>query len=142
MAIFDVFKKGKEKERFEKKQKVKTDSEKKDNEKIEKKTGASKKASVSDKPKSGSVPKNLSTPHITEKAASLGEEGVYVFKVGRNANKIIIKQEIKKAYGVSPKKVNITNSPSKKRFIRGRRGVKPGFKKAVVYLNKGDKIEV
>ena len=142
MAIFDVFKKEKEKERFEKNRKGKSDLGNEGAGKVEKKAETLKKASVSASAKKGSLPEKLSSPHITEKAASLGEKGVYVFKIGRNTNKITIKQEVKKAYGVVPEKVNITNSPSKKRFIRGRRGVKPGFKKAVVYLKKGDKIEV
>jgi len=142
MAIFDVFKKEREKERFEKKRKVKAGSEKGNKEGAEKKAENSKKAALSEKPKAGSLSGNLLSPHVTEKAAALNEEGVYVFKVGRKANKIAVKQEVKKVYGVSPGKVNITNSPSKKRFIRGKHGVKPGFKKAVVYLREGDKIEI
>ncbi len=81
-------------------------------------------------------------PHITEKSTMLNERGVYVFRVRSRANKLMVKQAIKEAYKVSPEKVNVNYIPSKKRSVRGRRGIKAGFKKAMVYLKKGDKIEI
>ncbi len=84
----------------------------------------------------------LSAPHITEKASFLSEEGAYVFKVAKRSNKILIKKSIKELYGVEPRKVAIINVPSKVRLSRGRKGVRSGYKKAIVYLKAGDKIEV
>lgn len=84
----------------------------------------------------------LSAPHITEKATFLSEGGAYVFKVSKRSNKILIKKAIKELYGLEPRKIGIINIPSKIRLSRGRKGVKSGYKKAVVYLKKGDKIEI
>ncbi|MBI4692121.1 MAG: 50S ribosomal protein L23 [Candidatus Terrybacteria bacterium] len=133
MALFDIFKKRKEKERFDKKEKLKVDIPE---ETKEEKTGALKKASAF----AGS--KIIIKPHIAEKSTMLNEKGVYVFKVKPDANKVMVRQEIKKMYGKAPVKINIVNLPSKKVFIRGKHGVKSGFKKAVVYFKKGEKIEI
>lgn len=135
MAIFDVFKKHKERERFEKKEKLKAETADK-----EKKTGALEEAS-SVVAKNG---KNKATiiPRVTEKSTVLNEAGAYVFNIPQKANKVLMAQEIKKLYGVSPVKVNIINSPGKKVFVRGKHGVKTGFKKAIVYLKKGEKINI
>lgn len=77
---------------------------------------------------------------VTEKTTDLAVNGAYSFKIGSNLNKITVKNEIKRLYGVSPIKVNITNSPYKKVSYRGRPSKKPGFKKAIVYLKSGDKL--
>ena len=70
----------------------------------------------------------------------------YVFKVSFDANKTEIKKAIEKMYNVKVEKVNIIHIPGKKRRlgrIEGwRKGLKRGFKKAIVTLRKGDKIEV
>lgn len=82
-------------------------------------------------------------PRITEKAA-LGADkaGVYIFEVARNATKKSIKSSVHEAYGINPEKVHMVVIPAKKVFIRGKKGVKSGGKKAYVYLKKGDKIEL
>ena len=81
-------------------------------------------------------------PHVTEKTTLLSEKNVYVFKVSKRTNKIMVKQSIKEMYGFSPKKISIVNVSSKKRSSRGHVGRKPGYKKAMIYLKEGDKIEV
>ena len=83
----------------------------------------------------------MNKPHITEKSGLLNERAVYVFKVKPRGNKITIKNAIEKLYGVSVNKVRVIPTPSKEKFIRGKWGRKPGYKKAVVYLQKGEKIE-
>ena len=103
-------------------------------EKAEKKV--SKKKEVSESKTAVSV----LVPHITEKATFLGEKNAYVFKVEPEFNKIMIRQAVKKQYNVEPAKVRIINIPGKTVFIRRRRAQKAGYKKAVVYLKKGDKI--
>lgn len=80
--------------------------------------------------------------HITEKATFLNEKGAYVFKIKPGFNKIMIKEAIKKTYNVSPIKVSVINIPSKTAFVRTRRVEKPGYRKAVVYLKKGEKINI
>ncbi len=77
---------------------------------------------------------------ITEKSALYAEKGVYTFDVESTANKNEIKKAIKKAYGVDPVKITITQIADKTVNRKGRKGVKPGGKKALVFLKKGDKI--
>ncbi len=81
-------------------------------------------------------------PYITEKTALLQDQNIYVFEVGAEANKSEVKKEIKRIYKVEPVKVNISYKPDKKVFVRGKVGTKRGFKKAFVYLKKGDKINI
>lgn len=81
-------------------------------------------------------------PHITEKAAAFNEKGVYVFRVARNFNKIMVKEAVKKIYGATSERVSIINVPSKTIFMKRKRAEKPGYKKAIVYLKKGEKITV
>jgi len=78
---------------------------------------------------------------ITEKSALFADKGVYTFNVLPSANKSEIKKAIKMLYNVTPVKIAIIQITSKNVFIRGKKGVKQGGKKAVVYLKKGDKIE-
>ena len=84
----------------------------------------------------------LISPRVTEKAALAGENNVYVFNVTTSANKPEIKKAIEEVYKVSPKKVRIVQIPSRKTFIRGRRGKTARAKKAYVYLKKGDSITI
>lgn len=84
----------------------------------------------------------LRKPVVSEKALSLESSGGYVFKVLDAATKPEIKKEIEKLYGVKVTKVNtITVGPSSV-FFRGRTSYRPGFKKAMVKLAAGQKIEV
>ena len=91
------------------------------------------------------MPKSFShvliRPRITEKATMLGEKNVYTFDVAREANKITVALAIKALYGVTPFRVNMVKVKSKSVIIRGKKGVKGGGKKALVFLKKGDKIE-
>lgn len=85
----------------------------------------------------------LIRPRITEKASLKAEsENVYTFEVTRNANKETIFRAVVDQYKVTPRKIAIAQTPSKNVFSRGKRGVQSGVKKAYVYLNKGDKIEI
>lgn len=81
-------------------------------------------------------------PRITEKAGIAGEASVYTFEVEKTATKGKVKHAVKELYKVEPVKVNIVNLPAKKVFIRGKFGSQAAVKKALVYLKKGDKIEI
>jgi large subunit ribosomal protein L23 len=84
----------------------------------------------------------LIEPWVTEKTTNLGIENKYVFRVIKSADKGKVSNAVKKIYGVDPIAVHIINIHPKKR-MRGRTvGHKPGFKKAVVTLKEGDKIEL
>jgi large subunit ribosomal protein L23 len=94
------------------------------------------------KRKDGLAFKLLKEPHISEKATNLSENGKYVFKVYKNANKSEIKKTISNFYGVVVKDVNIINIKTKIKLLRGKKGEKSGYKKAIVTLEKGHKIEI
>lgn len=81
---------------------------------------------------------------VTEKSAMVAgaKLPVYTFEVGESATKATVISAIKAKYKVTPVKVNIMNVPSKRVIVRGRRGVKSGYKKALVYLKAGNKIEI
>ncbi len=84
------------------------------------------------------------SPRITEKGANLAEQGIYVFNVGRNANKIEIISAFRTLYQVNPRKVRVVSVPQKKVQTRGtnRKGKTAHGKKAYVYLKKGESIEI
>lgn len=81
----------------------------------------------------------LLRPIITEKTTKQGE-GQYVFVVERRENKIEVKKELERLYKVEVRKVGIINTPGKIRRLGRFIGKKPGIKKAVVILKKGQKI--
>lgn len=84
----------------------------------------------------------LKKPHITEKATDLAQENQYVFEVYPGANKIEIKKAIEKLYKVNVLDVRIIKVPPKKRRMRRTPGWKKGYKKAIVKIKEGQKIEV
>lgn len=80
---------------------------------------------------------------MTEKAVLQQEKShVYTFNVEQDATKRGVLLDIKEKYKVTPLKINIVNTPKKKKFFRGAWGKKGGGKKAYVFLKKGDKINV
>lgn len=86
--------------------------------------------------------KTIKKARITEKASFAVEKGVYTFDIPTSANKSEIKKEIFTKYKVKPVKVNIVTVKDKKKIVRGRSTIKRGGKKALVYLKKGDKIDI
>ena len=105
-----------------------------------------KKKSVSEMSRSVSNGmKNLShiliRPHVTEKATYSAENSVYVFEIDPLATKSLVTSAFIEKYKITPLKVTTTTIPAKNVFVRGKRGVKSGYKKANIYLKKGTKIE-
>jgi len=83
----------------------------------------------------------LIRPLITEKATNLSAIGKYLFEVAPKANKTDIKKAIKFLYKVNPIKVNIIKVRGKKVRYGKARGKTKNWKKAIVTLKKGEKIE-
>lgn len=81
-------------------------------------------------------------PHMTEKASLLGGLNKYVFKVSWGSNKLAIRDAIEKLYKVKVRKVAVQSMPAKERKLGRQVGYRPGFKKAVVTLAEGYKIDV
>jgi len=86
--------------------------------------------------------KVLKAPIVSEKTTSLEKQGKYVFNVFPKANKVQIKEAIEQIYDTKVEKVNIVKIPGKKRRLGRIEGVKPGYKKAIVTLKKGERIKV
>ena len=84
----------------------------------------------------------LKEPHITEKTTALAKKNQYVFKVYPRTNKIEIKKAVEKLYGVDVLAVRIINIPRKKRVLGRRSGWRKGYKKALIKVREGQKIDV
>jgi large subunit ribosomal protein L23 len=84
----------------------------------------------------------LKKPHVTEKATDLVKNNEYVFDVYPQANKPEIRRAVEDLYGVNVRSVRIINIPSKKRRLGRIEGWRKGYKKAVVRIREGQKIEV
>ena len=82
------------------------------------------------------------SPRITEKATSLSEYNKIVFKVHNGASKKSIKKSVEKIFKVNVIKVNTINQKGKTKFTRGKKTNKPGYKKAIVTLKKGQSIDL
>ncbi len=79
---------------------------------------------------------------VTEKSERLkGEEGCYTLRVRRDANKIEIRQAVERLFKVHVTDVRVMNFPGKRRRMGMFSGYRPDWKKAVVKLKKGEKIE-
>ena len=81
-------------------------------------------------------------PIISEKSTAFMEMNKYVFEVPMKANKIMVKQAVKEVFGVQPKEVNIIVVRGKDRRVRFRTGKTAAWKKAIVTLKSGEKIDV
>jgi ribosomal protein L23 len=86
----------------------------------------------------------LKNPRITEKAVYMTMNHTYVFDVAQDATKRDVMIAVKALYAVTPRKVNIVNKAPRAYVakFRNRKGMKSGVKKAYVFLNKGDKIDL
>ncbi len=85
---------------------------------------------------------SIKSPVITEKATGLSEQNKVTFKVHEYASKDSIKKNIEKIFKVKVIKVNTINRKPKTKMVKGKLGVKRGFKKAVITLKKGQSIDL
>lgn len=81
-------------------------------------------------------------PYITEKTSALAARNTYVFRVARRATKSEIVKAIRRMFKVTVMKVNVMNMPGKKVRVGRREGRVPGFKKAMVTIKEGEKIDI
>ena len=82
-------------------------------------------------------------PVISEKSYNLIEiENQYTFQVDRRANKNQIKRAVEEAFDVKVYKVNTVNVKSKPKRQGLTRGRTAAWKKAVVRLAEGDRIDL
>ena len=83
----------------------------------------------------------IKAPVITEKSAQLSENNVYTFKVDKKANKTQIKQVIEAKFNVKVESVNTLNTKPKAKRVGRYTGKTKTYKKAIVKLAEGSKIE-
>jgi large subunit ribosomal protein L23 len=136
MALLDIFKKKKKPERrAEKKIQEVSPSVK---------PRKPKKLASSPKPKkiSDIAYRILKKPHVTEKATDLVGKNQYVFEVFPGSNKSQVKKAVEEVYGVNVVSVRMVNIPRKKRRLGRVEGWRKGYKKAMVKIKEGQKIEV
>ncbi len=83
----------------------------------------------------------LLAPVVSEKSYAQIEQGKYSFKVHKDAHKTQIRQAVEQLFDVKVERVNIVKVHSKPKRRGLFKGTRPGWKKAIVQLRKGDKIE-
>lgn len=85
----------------------------------------------------------IKSPIVTEKNTIAKEKSNEIaFVVSKRTNKKEIKQAVEKIFKVTVKEVRTLNMPGKIRTIRGvNKGLRSGYKKALIRLKQGDKIE-
>ena len=84
----------------------------------------------------------LKTMVITEKGASQIDDRKYLFQVDSRANKIEIKSAVEEIYKVKVQDVNTSVVRGKLKRVRREQGSTSAWKKAIVTLKVGEKIEV
>ena len=81
-------------------------------------------------------------PVISEQSFDQVEDGVYTFEVAKQANKIQIADAVEQIFDVTVTKVNTLNVKPKMKRMRYKAGLTRTWKKAMVTLAEGDKIEI
>ena len=81
-------------------------------------------------------------PVVSEKSYSLIEDNKYSFRVHPRAHKTQIRQAVEELFDVKVESVNVLKVQPKPKRRGLSRGKKPGWKKAVVQLREGDRIEI
>jgi large subunit ribosomal protein L23 len=153
MAIFDIFKSkneeiGKKESKEQRKEVSKKEPvlniKKEKKAKIEEKKEPAKSEPVKIKKTASDLAyKVLHFPHVTEKATILSEvENAYVFKVDTSANKTEIKKAVESVYGVDVVRVRVVNIPRKRKRVGKQMGWSQGYKKAIVKVKEGQKVEI
>ncbi len=84
----------------------------------------------------------LLAPVVSEKSYSLIEANKYSFRVHEKAHKTQIRQAVEELFDVKVEGVNVVKVQSKPKRRGFSRGKKPGWKKAIVELREGERIEI
>ena len=82
------------------------------------------------------------SPNVTEKSTQLSEFNKVVFKVHKGASKDSIKKSVEKLFKVNVIKINTINLKGKTKLVKNKKSTKPGYKKAIVTLKKGQSIDL
>lgn len=94
------------------------------------------------KEKAQLVNRTIIRPIISEDAMNKESLAKYVFEVDKQSNKNQIAEAVEAKYKVSVNKVNVLNYRPQSHRFRNNLGRKRGFRKAIVTIKKGEKIEL
>jgi len=84
----------------------------------------------------------LIAPVVSEKSYGQIAQNRYTFKVHQDAHKTQVRQAVEELFDVKVLKVAIIKVQAKPKRRGQIRGIRPGWKKAVVQLKAGDSIEI
>jgi large subunit ribosomal protein L23 len=84
----------------------------------------------------------LLAPVVSEKSYSLITDRKYTFKVHKDAHKTQVRQAVEELFDVHVQHVNILKVQAKPKRRGLSKGMRPGWKKAIVQLREGDTIEI
>ncbi len=85
----------------------------------------------------------LRRPLITEKSTILQDaQNKYAFEVDTRANKVQVKSAVEEAFSVKVTDVNIATIKGKRKRFGPKLVKRPSWKKAVVSLRPGDRIQI
>jgi large subunit ribosomal protein L23 len=85
----------------------------------------------------------IRTPLLTEKCHDLKEKHNQVaFRVHRDANRVQVKEAVEKIFKVKVRRVNVMNVRGKTKRLGRHSGKRADWKKAVVTLMPGEKIDI
>jgi large subunit ribosomal protein L23 len=84
----------------------------------------------------------LLAPVVSEKSYSLISDRKYTFKVHKDAHKTQVRQAVEELFEVHVENVNILKVQSKPKRRGATKGIRPGWKKAIVQVREGDTIEI
>jgi len=82
------------------------------------------------------------SPLITEKATMISEHNQVSFRVPLDADKRSVKVAVESLFKVKVKAVNTIRVKGKTKLVRGRPGTRSDYKKAIVTLAAGSKIDI
>lgn len=84
----------------------------------------------------------IKNPIISEKSTAASADGKYVFLVDDKANSTEVKKLVEHIYKVEVIRTHVINArPKPKRYGRNFK-LRPGFKKVIVTLKKGQKLDI
>jgi large subunit ribosomal protein L23 len=84
----------------------------------------------------------LIKPVVSEKSYHQITENRYTFRVHKDAHKTQIRQAVEELFEVKVERVNVVKVQPKPKRRGNFKGTRPGWKKAIVQLRKGDSIEI
>jgi large subunit ribosomal protein L23 len=84
----------------------------------------------------------LIRPVVSEKSYHQITQNRYTFKVHKDAHKTQVRQAVEELFEVTVTSVNIVKMPAKPKRRGMIKGTRPGWKKAIVEVKAGDKIDI